>query len=312
MPQPVKGPLGGLTPGLENDIVGTAKGSQGSGVVGFSVDQSNEGHLGEVGFGVRGAMGQPAGGQLMPASAGVFGYSDTTHGVYGWSASGDVWKGSNWGANHWLYSGVSGVNAGGGHGVSGVSEGGYGVYALSYQSYGLYVLGGGKGPAAHIEGHLEINGDISNVETVNVKNDMILQGGMDCAEQFDTENGLQIEPGTVVVITSEGTLEVCREAYDKKVAGVVSGAGDYKPAIILDRRPSRSDRTLVALVGKVCCKADAKYGPIGVGDLLTTSLTPGHAMKATEPTRVFGSVIGKALKALERGKGLIPILVALQ
>ena len=45
--------------------------------------------------------------------------------------------------------------------------------------------------------------------------------------------------------------------------------------------------------------------------LLTTSATPGHAMKA-ENLRAFGAVIGKAMEGLESGQGLIPILVALQ
>jgi hypothetical protein len=35
-------------------------------------------------------------------------------------------------------------------------------------------------------------------------------------------------------------------------------------------------------------------------------------MKATDPTRAFGAVIGKALEPLDAGEGLIPILVALQ
>ena len=68
----------------------------------------------------------------------------------------------------------------------------------------------------------------------------------------------------------------------------------------------------VALLGKVYCKVDAGYSPVEVGDLLTTSPTPGHAMKAAEPQRAFGSVIGKALRGLEAGQGLIPILIALQ
>jgi hypothetical protein len=45
---------------------------------------------------------------------------------------------------------------------------------------------------------------------------------------------------------------------------------------------------------------------------LTTSPTPGHAMKADDASRTFGSVIGKALRPLESGQTLIPILVALQ
>jgi hypothetical protein len=62
----------------------------------------------------------------------------------------------------------------------------------------------------------------------------------------------------------------------------------------------------------VYCKVDAQYSPIEVGDLLTTSPTPGHAMKADDPLKAFGTVIGKALRPLSEGQGLIPILIALQ
>ena len=68
----------------------------------------------------------------------------------------------------------------------------------------------------------------------------------------------------------------------------------------------------IALMGKVNCKVDAQYAAIEVGDLLTTSPTPGHAMKATDPAKAFGTVIGKALKPLKEGTGLIPILISLQ
>jgi len=66
------------------------------------------------------------------------------------------------------------------------------------------------------------------------------------------------------------------------------------------------------LVGKVFCKVVADGGAIAVGDLLTTSGTPGHAMKAADPARAFGAVIGKALAPLPHGRGLLPILVSLQ
>jgi hypothetical protein len=62
----------------------------------------------------------------------------------------------------------------------------------------------------------------------------------------------------------------------------------------------------------VWCRAEADSGPIGIGDLLTTSGTPGHAMRAGDPGRAFGAVIGKALAGLASGRGLIPVLVALQ
>jgi hypothetical protein len=35
-------------------------------------------------------------------------------------------------------------------------------------------------------------------------------------------------------------------------------------------------------------------------------------MKATDPDRTFGAVIGKALRPLRSGQGLIPVLVAVR
>jgi hypothetical protein len=58
--------------------------------------------------------------------------------------------------------------------------------------------------------------------------------------------------------------------------------------------------------------ADAQFGAIATGDLLTTSTTPGHAMKAGDAQQAFGAVIGKAMRPLTHGQGLIPILIALQ
>jgi hypothetical protein len=102
------------------------------------------------------------------------------------------------------------------------------------------------------------------------------------------------------------------EPYDKRVAGVVSGAGGYRHGILLDGRPSDEPKVPVALTGKVFCKVDAEYASVHVGDLLTTSPTPGYAMKATDATKAFGAVVGKALRSLEGGQALVPILVALQ
>jgi hypothetical protein len=141
--------------------------------------------------------------------------------------------------------------------------------------------------------------------------DVILSGG-DCAEDFDVSESAALEPGAVVVINEEGVLEPCRQAYDKRVTGVISGAGDLRPGIILDKQPGRDNRAPVALLGKVCCKVDAGFGAIEVGDLLVASPTPAHAMKAGDPTKALGAVIGKALRGLASGRDLIPILVSLR
>jgi hypothetical protein len=115
-----------------------------------------------------------------------------------------------------------------------------------------------------------------------------------------------------MVIEEEGVLTPSSLAYDRRVAGIISGFGDYKPGIVLDKKSSERLRLPIALSGKVYCKADASHQPIEVGDLLTTSSTRGFAMKANDPSRAFGAVIGKALRPLTAGLGVIPVLIALQ
>jgi hypothetical protein len=141
--------------------------------------------------------------------------------------------------------------------------------------------------------------------------DIILQGA-DCAEEFDVIELDEFGPGTVMVIGQDGKLCPSEKPFDKRVAGVISGEKDYRPGIVLDKRPSEKRRLPIALTGKTYCKVDAQESPIELGDLLTTSSIQGHAMKANDPLRAFGAVIGKALASLSDGTGLIPILVALQ
>jgi hypothetical protein len=168
--------------------------------------------------------------------------------------------------------------------------------------FGLWASGT---TAGYFQGNAVVTGNLS------VEGDVILEGA-DCAEEFDLQANADLAPGTVVVFDQNGALEPGRQPYDRKVAGVISGAGAFRPGMILDRRPHSGKRAPVALVGKVYCKVDAGYGPVEVGDLLTTSPTSGHAMKASDPTRAFGSVLGKALQPLGSGQALLPILVTLQ
>jgi hypothetical protein len=116
----------------------------------------------------------------------------------------------------------------------------------------------------------------------------------------------------VMVLDDGGAIRPSEWAYDKRVAGVISGAGSLRPGIVLDRRHDGTPRAAIALIGKAFCKVDARVSPIEVGDMLTTSATPGHAMKADDSTRAFGAVIGKALGGLAVGQGMIPVLIALQ
>jgi hypothetical protein len=141
--------------------------------------------------------------------------------------------------------------------------------------------------------------------------DIVLRNA-DCAEDFDIAEDAAAEPGTVMVIHPDGRLRPSHEAYDRRVAGVLSGAGNLKPGIVLGRQQGSSARLPIALTGRVYCLAEASSAPIDAGDLLTTSNLSGFAMKALDPARAFGAVIGKALAPLASGQGLIPVLIALQ
>jgi hypothetical protein len=194
------------------------------------------------------------------------------------------------------YAVTQGVSTGKQVGLYGRSKRNVGVYGASEEGAGIYGIGA---LAGKFEGDVEVTGDIRLANA-------------DCAEDFDVVETETLEPGTVMVLGQQSVLQPSTRAYDRCVAGVISGAGEYKPGIVLDRQPATGRRRPIALLGKVFCKVDAQFGPIEVGDLLTTSPTPGHAMKASDPAQAFGAVIGKALRPLPAGQALIPILIALQ
>jgi hypothetical protein len=142
-----------------------------------------------------------------------------------------------------------------------------------------------------------------------------ITGGADFAEQFDITSGAEVLPGTVVSIDPEkgGKLRVSQGAYDKTVAGIVSGAGDVQPGMLMSQAGTLANgQHPVALSGRVYCQVDARYGAVRPGDLLTTSATAGHAMKVTDAQQAQGAIIGKAMTSLENGTGLVLVLVSLQ
>jgi hypothetical protein len=141
-----------------------------------------------------------------------------------------------------------------------------------------------------------------------------ITGGSDLSEGFAI-NGEAIEPGMVVAIdaANPGQLVLAAGAYDRKVAGVISGAGGVNPGMVMGQEGSIADgRHPVALTGRVYVWVDASYGAVEPGDLLTTSDTRGHAMKVADHGRAAGAVIGKAMTSLKDGRGLVLVLVSLQ
>jgi hypothetical protein len=59
-------------------------------------------------------------------------------------------------------------------------------------------------------------------------------------------------------------------------------------------------------------KVDASFGAIQAGDLLTSSPHAGYAMRVSDRAQSGGAVIGKALRPLDSGTGLIPVMVTLK
>jgi len=155
---------------------------------------------------------------------------------------------------------------------------------------------------------VQINGGVSG-------GSILLNGSaLDVAEAFDLRDADQVEPGHVVVIDPEkpGRLKRSTRAYDRRVAGVIAGAGGLTSGIVLGARSDNTQSKPVALSGRVYCWADATFGAIRPGDLLTTSPTAGHAMRASSTSKAQGAIIGKAMEGLDQGKGKILILVNLQ
>jgi hypothetical protein len=144
-----------------------------------------------------------------------------------------------------------------------------------------------------------------------------INGGSDLSEKFDiTSIHDAIKPGMIVSIDPDkpGDLAVTHKAYDRTVAGIISGAGGVKSGMLMGQAGTKADgKHPVALTGRVYCYVDADAaGPIEPGDMITTSSTPGHGMKVVDHTKASGAIIGKAMSKLSSGKGLVLVLVSLQ
>jgi hypothetical protein len=143
-----------------------------------------------------------------------------------------------------------------------------------------------------------------------------IAGGSDLAEPFNVSDDQTPQPGTVMVINPDtaGELMVASRPYDRKVAGVISGAKGLSPGMVMkaDGDALTDGEHPVALTGRVWCLCDATGAAIHPGDMLTTSATPGHAMKVVEHSKAHGAVLGKAMTRLDEGRGLVLVLVTLQ
>jgi len=140
-------------------------------------------------------------------------------------------------------------------------------------------------------------------------------GGADFAESVIPGSGkVSYEPGDVLVIDTHSDRQVVlsESPYSTLVAGIYS----TKPGVVATSHrsedPQLAGEIPMAIVGIVPCKVTAENGPISRGDLLVTSSTPGYAMRGTDPSKLAGAIVGKALQPLSTGKGKIDVLVTLR
>ncbi len=198
---------------------------------------------------------------------------------------------------------------------------------ITYDNSGMSITASPSGAAPAPEGGIRISEDgmvgigtstpTQKLDVAGIAQCQILKiiGGSDMAEPFDVKETDAAKAGMVLSIDPEnpGKLKISQKAYDRCVAGIISGAGGVEPGMLMTQSGSVADGDYpVALTGRVYCLADASYGKIHPGDLLTTSNTPGHAMKVTDYNKAQGAVLGKAMTTLDQGQDLVLVLVTLQ
>lgn len=167
--------------------------------------------------------------------------------------------------------------------------------------------------ALDVSGNLNVRGR-ADVQVLTIT-------GADVAEKFDiapSATELKPVPGMVVSIdpANPGKLAVSTSAYDKKVAGVISGANGLDAGVILGKGnadPLIDGEHPVAMTGRVWVFADQSAGEITPGDRLTTSgVKAGYAMKVVDASLADGAVIGKAMTGVDASTGMVLVLVNLQ
>jgi len=248
----------------------------------------------------------------------------TYNGVTGFSATGNGVSGnSNSGIGVKAQSSGTGTDHPGLH-ASNINNAGISIFSTSHSTDANTVIVNTstgdliKGFSGPTGGDMVFRVENDGKTSVSV---LQITGGADLSEQFNVQSAgchgrvgreAEPEPGMVVCIDPEnpGKLIVSAKAYDRTVAGIISGAGGVQPGMTMGQRDTVADgQHPVALTGRVYVWADASNGAIEPGDLLTTSDVPGHAMKVTDYERSRGATLGKAMTRLADGSGLVLMLV---
>ena len=133
----------------------------------------------------------------------------------------------------------------------------------------------------------------------------------DYAEVLELATREGIRPGSVVAYDAEaGGLIPASVANARTVVGVISGAGGFRPGMVIGSRSDESNDLPVSLSGVVYVRVSAEAGAIVPGDLLVPSSVAGVGMRTVDPSAAAGMVFGKALEPWSgTGEGLVLMLV---
>ena len=131
----------------------------------------------------------------------------------------------------------------------------------------------------------------------------------DSAELFELATREGVGLGSVVAYDAQaGGLIPASAAQARLVIGVISGAGGFRPGIVIGSRADGTTDFPVSMSGVIKVRVSGEAGAIEPGDLLTPSSVPGVGMRAVDP--VPGTVFGKALEPWSgAGEGLVLMLV---
>jgi hypothetical protein len=124
------------------------------------------------------------------------------------------------------------------------------------------------------------------------------------ASTFATQEAT--EPGDVVVLVKLPAATATARKSTRSYEGLLLGVVSTSPGLVFDGGQTHPagdnsklitpNKTVVGLAGRVLVKVSMENGAIGVGDPLTSSSTPGVAMKATRAGKILGYALEPASK----------------
>jgi len=161
--------------------------------------------------------------------------------------------------------------------------------------------------------------EVSRLGTASDGNGILQVNGKevkDYAEVFELVARQGVEPGSVMAVAGPaGSIAPSAAPYERRVVGVISGAGGLRSGTVVGTREDGSNDLPLAVSGQVYVRVCGEGGPIEPGDLLVASSRPGVAMRAADPARAAGAVVGKAMEAFRSGQGpegLVRMMVMLR